>query len=66
MSASINNKCVPLNSLLSKNLVTNLFLARLIKDSVGSVSILRLCPISFKGLMQLNNEWNVRLDIFPP
>jgi len=25
-----------------------------------------LCPISFKGLMQLNNEWNVMLLMLPP
>ena len=66
MSASMNNKCVPLNSLLSKNLVTNLFLAREIKDSVGKVSILTLCPESFNQRNVFNNEWNVKLETFPP
>jgi hypothetical protein len=53
-----------LNSLFSKNLVTNLFLAREIKDSVGKVSILTLCPESFNQRNVFNNEWNVRLLMF--
>jgi hypothetical protein len=47
-------------------MVTNLFLPLDIKLSVGKVLMVRLCPKSFKGLMILNREWNVRLDIFPP